>query len=252
MSSLLNLAQHGDSDTMITYEDRVVVLSNCHSDLAVDTYNYLSSLGASVMLVKDNTTATNWIADLQASDERVQIIEGNSVKVAETVKQLPRIDTLITFPSALSNGDCNERELAATYVSDTLSINEAAIASMIPAKQGRIVNIISSSGIYGSRVHPHSSAAFAAINAYTRSFAQSLRETGVKLNAMSAFTSATIDLILDESPLLATGFLDNSHVLPAVAYLGHSDCPLNGETISAGGGRRRDRRLDRNSDRNRR
>ena len=113
---------------------------------------------------------------------------------------------------------------------------------------GRVINTSSGSGLFGSFGQTAYSAAKAAIYGFTRTLAIEGARYGINVNAIApgALTRMTGDVLGDEGAIAdMTGLtgedlmmqMGPQQVAPAVVYLAHESCSLNGETLSVSGGR---------------
>ena len=219
---------------MISYAEKIILLVNCENELGEATARYLIDSGGSVVILKHRDNHSYKFSEELVS--QTTVIAGDHAAIEAKIAKLPRVDTLITFPTPTA---CEQSSgnTPANYIQDTLTAMNIVLQSMERNGHGRIVNVVSSSAIFGSRWHPHWSAAYASMISYTQSFSQAVRETDIHLNALTSFTKDILDLIVDDSCLLDLSSLESRYVLPAIAYLGHQASSLNGEVLSAGGGR---------------
>jgi NAD(P)-dependent dehydrogenase (short-subunit alcohol dehydrogenase family) len=119
---------------------------------------------------------------------------------------------------------------------------------MKQAGYGRIVNTSSASGLFGSFGQSAYSAAKMALVGFTKTLALEGARYGIAVNAIApgALTRMTGDVLGEDSDT-ARSFgwsgdeladrMGPHQVSPVVAYLAHESCPLNGEVLSASGGR---------------
>ncbi|MDG2005589.1 MAG: SDR family oxidoreductase [Novosphingobium sp.] len=116
---------------------------------------------------------------------------------------------------------------------------QAAWPHMQAKGYGRIVNTTSSS-MTGFADHAAYATSKGALWSLTRCLAAEGAPQGIKVNAISpgAFTRMACATLEDDSPLLqhSKAKLPAELSSPAVAYLSHEDCPVNGECIDSVGG----------------
>ena len=117
---------------------------------------------------------------------------------------------------------------------------------------GRVVNTTSAAGILGTAGKSNYGAAKAGLVGLTRVLAQEGAQHGIKVNAVAPIaatrmlthsmgeTGGAADRQLApaarEMMNAITGKLDPALVSPVVAFLAHEDCPVTGETYTAGAG----------------
>jgi NAD(P)-dependent dehydrogenase (short-subunit alcohol dehydrogenase family) len=124
------------------------------------------------------------------------------------------------------------------HILGTIWMSRAAWPHMVAANYGRIVNI-TSGAMNGLRLLTVYGAAKGAIFSFTRTLAIEGADHNIRANSLSPAAgtrmanttlredSAFLQFMLSRPPEL---------VAPAVAFLAHEDCPVNGENIGAGGG----------------
>lgn len=116
---------------------------------------------------------------------------------------------------------------------------QAAWPHMSERGFGRIVNTTSSS-MTGFADHAAYATSKGGVWSLTRCLAAEGAELGIVVNAISpgAFTRLVSSTLEDDSPLLqhSRANLPAELSSPAVAYLAHEDCPVNGECIDSVGG----------------
>ncbi|RZK03427.1 MAG: SDR family NAD(P)-dependent oxidoreductase [Novosphingobium sp.] len=117
--------------------------------------------------------------------------------------------------------------------------SRAAWPHMKAAGYGRIVNITSAS-MTGFADQVAYAASKGGVWSLTRALAAEGAAHGIKVNAVSpaGYTRLVISTMEDDSPLLAHAkqSLPPQLSSPAVAFLAHQDCPVNGECIDSVGG----------------
>jgi len=115
----------------------------------------------------------------------------------------------------------------------------AAWPHMLAKGYGRIVNTTSSS-MTGFAEHTAYATSKGGLWSFTRALAAEGSPHGIKVNAISpgAFTRLVVSTLQDDSPLLqhSKANLPPELSSPALVYLCHEDCPVNGECIDSVGG----------------
>jgi len=127
----------------------------------------------------------------------------------------------------------------------TFLVTHAAWPHMVEQRYGRIVSTTSNSGLLGVAGSTPYSAAKAAVWGMTRSLALEGGPLGIHVNAVApmAYTAmSAASKIAPEAWRTGEGDawsrrLDVARVAPAVGWLAHEACTLNGQVLSAVGGR---------------
>lgn len=185
-----------------TLDRRVIVVGGADGHLGSVVAHELATLGASVVRCTHRGAAAG-------------------AGVARAIDRYGRIDAVVAADLD-DSARCIER-----YLEGTMVLVDAALAVMDPASPGRIVGAGSGAGVFGNSWNPQHAAAAAGVIAYIRSIALALRDTQIRANVVSA--------VLGSSPV--PGRCEARSIAPAVAYLCHPDCRVNGEIWSAGRGR---------------
>ncbi len=189
-----------------------------------------------------------------ANSDSVTTREGGEAMVAQALAEYDRLDILINNAGIIRNrtfpniGEYELEPVLDVHVKGCFFVTKPAYLHMKSKGYGRVVNTSSGSGLFGSFGQSAYSAAKAAIYGFTRTLAIEGARYGVLVNAIApgALTRMTTDVFGDESGaaegLGMTGAeleaqMGPRQVAPAVVYLAHESCQLNGETLSASGGR---------------
>ncbi len=166
--------------------------------------------------------------------------------VTASLDAFGRIDILIHNASiALEGGTMADESVErldninAINARAAFNLVRAAWPGMVAQRGGRIV-IVGSSAAFGIPRHIPYSTAKAAVIGLTRALAGEGEEYNIKINAIepSAATRMAHERLADSD--FRTWFLQQARpelVSPAVAFLAHEQCPLNGEILIVGGGR---------------
>ncbi len=114
----------------------------------------------------------------------------------------------------------------------------AALKHMRANNYGRIINTASALGAFGAPASCAYVTAKAGIIGLSRSGALDNQDKDIKVNTLLpvAYTQMSKGYF-DSHPTLTYEKMHVNRVSPAVLFLAHADCPLNGEMLSAGAGR---------------
>jgi NAD(P)-dependent dehydrogenase (short-subunit alcohol dehydrogenase family) len=180
-----------------------------------------------------------------ASTDSVTTPEGAEAIVRTALEAFGRVDILVNN-AGISIGapfdQITPRDIQRhidVNLMGTIWCSRAAWPHMMAAGYGRIVNITSSS-MTGFANQAAYAASKGGIWSLTRALAAEGQGLGIKVNAVSpgGYTRLVISTLEEDSPLLAQSreHLPPELSSPAVAFLAHESCPVNGECIDSVGG----------------
>lgn len=189
-----------------------------------------------------------------ANSESVADRAGAERIVEHALDEFGRVDVLVNNAGIIRNrtflniGDYELDAVLDVHLRGAFFVTRPAYEHMKSAGYGRIVNTSSASGLFGSFGQSAYAAAKMAIVGLTRTLALEGERYGIAVNAIApgALTRMTGDVLGADSDAarqfgLAGDDLEDrlgpQQVSPAVAYLAHESCRLNGEVLSASGGR---------------
>ena len=256
----------------LRFDDRVALVTGAGGGLGREHALMLASRGAAVMVndlgsptmggqdhdpspaqaVVDEITAAGGVAI--ANSDSVASREGAESMVASALEEFGRLDILINNAGIIRNrtflniGEYEFEPVLDVHVKGSFFVTRPAYEHMKTVGYGRIINTSSGSGLFGSFGQTAYSAAKAAIYGFTRTLAIEGSRYGVHVNAIApgALTRMTGDVLGDDGAMAEMTGLSGEdlvyqmgphQVAPAVVYLAHESCSLNGETLSASGGR---------------
>lgn len=189
-----------------------------------------------------------------ANSDTVATREGAAAMVAQALSEYGRLDILVNNAGIIRNrtflniGEYELEPVLDVHVKGCFFVTRPAYEHMKKAGYGRIVNTSSGSGLFGAFGQSAYAAAKAAIYGLTRTLAIEAFRYGIHVNAIApgALTRMTGDVFGDASGAAESLGLEGAdlearmgphQVAPAVVYLAHESCQLNGVTLSAAGGR---------------
>lgn len=181
-------------------------------------------------------TASADVSDVSSPDEANALID-------RIVAEHGRIDALVNNAGTfLAPRPFAETTLAdfeqvwRSHLGGTYNLCRAALPYMQAAGFGRIVNTVSTQGLYGGAQTGAYFSAKAAVQGFTASLAIELSGSGVAVNAISPGAFTRMVDVAARSPEFTDALKRNlapDLVAPAVAWLCHPDCPENGAIIQA-------------------
>ena len=181
----------------------------------------LIAQGARVTQLVDEASMTQWATDDAATvDILILTIDRPS---EATLLALDKVEAQFVIQAQLL---------------DMIHLTQSALTRMRSANFGRIVVCIPASSVFGGDQGIGSTIAGAALASLAKSIALGNLDRDIRSNVVSyvAQTPASQSLF-DKHPVLNPDLFAVDSILPAITYLAHSSCALNGETISAGAGR---------------
>lgn len=139
------------------------------------------------------------------------------------------------------------RRMVDVHYLGSVNVTKAAWPHLLAAPHGCVVNTASEAILGNVPKSTAYSAAKGAVFSFTRALALDSRRSGIRVNAVAPRGITR----MSEPPMLARvfdqpeeafvnpfyGSLQPEGVSPAVVYLAHESCPLNGEVLICGGGR---------------
>ena len=175
-----------------------------------------------------------------ADAHSVASADGGQAIVNTAMEAFGRVDIVINNAGILRDKSLHKMApedfdaVLDVHLKGTFLLSRAAFPLLRGQGYGRIVNTTSPAGLYGNFGQVNYGAAKMGIVGLSRSLAHEGAKHGVHVNVISpgAYTRMTEALITEGAEQMAP-----RHVAPAVVWLCHETCDLNGEVIAAAGGR---------------
>jgi NAD(P)-dependent dehydrogenase (short-subunit alcohol dehydrogenase family) len=241
----------------LRFDGRVTVVTGAASGIGHAHALALAARGASVV-----------VADVRGADDvatEISRLGGIAVPVSGDVSQrrvadaiveaamdsFGRVDAVINNAGVLRAndlGDTSEEiwdELMAVNSRGAFLVTRSAWPVMAAQRYGRVVFTTSNSGLLGVPGSSAYAASKASLWGLTRALALEGAPLGINTNAVAPIAFTSMSARSRAAPAAwKTGEgdawadrLSTEFIAPVVAWLAHEACPLNGEVLSAAGGR---------------
>jgi len=160
--------------------------------------------------------------------------------LARALKQFGRLDIVIANAGVSEATSFHKQSLAEfrgiveINLMGTAHLLHPTFAHLYRQRSGAIVVSSSAAGLYGEHGLPAYSASKAAIIGLCHALALEGASHGVRVNTIAPFADTA--MTRESLPPALRESLSPATVAPVVAWLVSDSCPLNGETLVAGGG----------------
>ena len=160
--------------------------------------------------------------------------------VATALQAFGRLDILVNNAGILRDGsfqkmtDAAWESVLAVHLQGTFSVTRAAWPHMREAGYGRIINVASSTGLYGNFGQANYGAAKMGILGLSSTLALEGARRGIRVNTISPIAASRMTADVMPPDLLAA--LAPEAVAPLVAFLAHESCACTGRVFEAGAG----------------
>ncbi|KAM9910047.1 hypothetical protein OXX69_004861, partial [Metschnikowia pulcherrima] len=228
----------------VSVKDRVVVITGAGAGLGRDYAIAFAKAGAKVV-VNDFKDPSKVVEEIKAAGGEAH---GDQHDVASQAKEIidnvinkyGTIDVLVNNAGILRDKSFAKMsyeewlQVQKVHLNGTFNLTQLAWPHFLEKKFGRVVNISSTSGIYGNFGQANYAAAKCAIIGLSKTLAIEGARSNVKVNVVAphAETAMTITIFKEEDKNLYPPKL----VAPLLIYLASDDLPITGELFEAGGG----------------
>ncbi|KAM9930372.1 hypothetical protein OXX59_000521 [Metschnikowia pulcherrima] len=228
----------------VSVKGRVVVITGAGAGLGRDYAIAFAKAGAKVV-VNDFKDPSKVVEEIKAAGGEAH---GDQHDVASQAKEIidnvinkyGTIDVLVNNAGILRDKSFAKMsyeewlQVQKVHLNGTFNLTQLAWPHFLEKKFGRVVNISSTSGIYGNFGQANYAAAKCAIIGLSKTLAIEGARSNVKVNVVAphAETAMTMTIFREEDKNLYPPKL----VAPLLIYLASDDLPITGELFEAGGG----------------
>jgi NAD(P)-dependent dehydrogenase (short-subunit alcohol dehydrogenase family) len=199
-------------------------------------------IGGSAQQVVDEITASG--GEAVADAHSVADPHGARAAVATALEHYGRIDAVINNAGIVRSGGFHRltpddiQAVLGVHLIGSVLVTRAAWKAMKDQGYGRVVFTSSSIGLLGTPANAAYGGAKGALAGLTRALAAEGAGHGIAVNAVAPMAVTRLNEGVMSSIFgAATGQVTPDRVAPVTAYLVHRACTLNGEVLSAAGGR---------------
>jgi NAD(P)-dependent dehydrogenase (short-subunit alcohol dehydrogenase family) len=201
-----------------------------------------SLIGGSAQQVVDEIVAAG--GEAVADAHSVADPEGAQAAVATALDHFGRLDAVINNAGIVRSGGFQRltpddiEAVLGVHLIGSLQITRAAWVPMRAQRYGRVIFTSSSIGLLGTPGQAAYGGAKGALVGLTRVLAAQGAGLGIRVNAVAPMAVTRLnEEVMASIFTTATEQLSPEAVAPVTAFLAHRDCRLNGEVLSAAGGR---------------
>jgi NAD(P)-dependent dehydrogenase (short-subunit alcohol dehydrogenase family) len=235
------------------YDNRVVVITGAGVGLGRAYAHFFAQRGAKIVVNDLGTSHTGTGAASSAADTVVHEVKSfggvavanyDSVEFGEkiiktAIDNFGRVDILINNAGILRDKafkNMNKEDwdlIIRVHLNGVFACTKAAYPYMLQQKYGRIINVSSPSGLYGSYGQVNYSSAKAGIVGFSYALAKEGQKNNILCNVLAPFAATRMT-----ETVLSKDILDKlkvDYIVPLAAYLCHESCEENGSVFEIGG-----------------
>jgi NAD(P)-dependent dehydrogenase (short-subunit alcohol dehydrogenase family) len=199
-------------------------------------------IGGSAQRVVDEITALG--GEAVADEHSVADRDGARAAVTTALEHFGRIDAVINNAGIVRSGGYHRltpddiQAVLNVHLVGSILVTRAAWGAMKDQGYGRVVFTSSSIGLLGTPANAAYGGAKGALAGLTRVLAAEGADHGILVNAVAPMAVTRLnEAVMSTIFGPATDLLTAEIVAPVATFLVHRDCALNGEVLSAAGGR---------------
>lgn len=228
----------------VTLKDKVVLITGAGAGLGKEYAKWFARYGAKVV-VNDFKDATKTVEEIKAAGGEAWADQHDVASQAEeiiknVIDKYGTIDVLVNNAGILRDksfakmSDQEWDQVQKVHLLGTFNLSRLAWPYFAEKKYGRIVNISSTSGIYGNFGQANYASAKVGILGLSKTLAVEGARNNIKVNVVAphAETAMTLTIFREQDKNLYHA----DQVAPLLVYLGSEEVEVTGETFEAGGG----------------
>lgn len=228
----------------VSLKGKVVLITGAGAGLGRDYALWYAKYGAKVVVndFKDPSKVVDEIIKNggEAHGDKHDVASDSQAIIDNVVNKYGTIDILVNNAGVLRDKsfakmtDADWDIVQKVHLYGTFNLTRLAWPHFLKQGSGRVVNVTSTSGIYGNFGQANYASAKAAIIAFTRTLAIEGAKSNIKLNVVAphAETAMTLTIFREEDKNL----YHPDQVAPLLVYLSSEDVPVTGELFEVGGG----------------
>lgn len=228
----------------VSLKDKVVLITGAGAGLGRDYALFFAKYGAKVV-VNDFADPSKVVDEIRASGgeahgDQHDVATQSKEIIENVINKYGTIDVLINNAGILRDrsfaklSDKEWDQVQKVHLNGTFNLTRLAWPYFLEKKFGRVVNISSTSGIYGNFGQANYATAKCAIVGFSRTIAIEGAKSNIKVNVVAphAETAMTLTIFRESDRNLYPPEL----VAPLLVYLSSDEVPVTGELFEGGGG----------------